>query len=116
MAVRRGGAKDFLNSTRETWTLFFRDEENIRTLVLMGIVLVYVILVDIFSFDLEIPLGALTLRFSSYEFISILVLTGILRFFWRAGTPKCFAVSFSVIVALASAFRYGFEILLPGLG
>ncbi len=116
MAVREGAAKGFFDSAIIAWHAFFRNEENTRTLFLIGIIFVYVLLVDIFAFDLEIPLGGFTFRFSGYETISVAVLTLILRIFWQAPVPKCFGVSFAVVVALASAFRYGFVILLPGLG
>jgi hypothetical protein len=116
MAVRQRAGKVFFSSVSLAWHAYFRDEENVRTLVLIGVVFVYVVLVDLVAFDTEVPLGPVTFRFSSYELISIVVLTGILRFFWRGALPKCLGISFAVVVALTSAFRYGFKILLPGLG
>lgn len=116
MAVRRGAGRGFFESASQAWGKFFWDEENLRTLFLIGIVFVYVLLVDLVAFDTEIPLGPVTFRFSSYELVSIIMLTGVLRLFWRGTLPKCFGVSFAVVVALTSAFRYGFKILLPGLG
>ena len=53
---------------------------------------------------------------SSYELISIITLTLVLRIFWRAALVRCLLVSAFWIIALASVFRYGFHILLPGLG
>jgi len=116
MAVKQGAARGFLNSAALAWHAYFRDEENLRTLFLIGVVFIYVLLVDLIAFDTEIPLGPVTFRFSSYELISIIMLSGVLRFFWRGALPKCFGISFCVMVALTSAFRYGFKILLPGLG
>lgn len=116
MAVKQGAAKGFFRTSSLAWRAYYQNEENLRTLFLIGIVFIYVILVDLIAFDAEIPLGLATFRFSSYELISIIILSGILRFFWRGNLPKCFGISFAVVVALTSAFRYGFKILLPGLG
>ncbi len=116
MALRQGAAENFFGKTSLAWHAYFRDEENRRTLFLIGIVFVYVLLVDLVTFDKQFSIGGLSFFFSSYEFISIAVLTLILRIFWRAPLPRCLGVSFLIVVALASAFRYGFKILLPGLG
>ncbi len=116
MAVKQGAAKGFFESSSRAWRAFFRNEENLRTLFLIGVVFIYVLLVDLIAFDAEIPLGPVTFRFSSYELVSVIVLSSVLRLFWRGALPKCFGISFCVIVALTSAFRYGFKILLPGLG
>lgn len=116
MAIRQGGAKGFFEKAAIARTEYFQDEENRRTLILVGIIFLYVFLVDFFSFDIQIPLGLFDFRFSSFEMVSIAVLTGVLRIFWRAPSPKCFIVSFFVVLALTASFRYGFKILLPGLG
>jgi len=115
-AVRSGGSKDLLQGLRKGVRNSFADLESHRALMLIGIIILYVILVNLIAFDLRLPTGFFVFRFSSYELISIITLTLILRIFWRATTLRCFLVSVFWIVALASVFRYAFHILLPGLG
>ena len=52
----------------------------------------------------------------TYLAIAAPFLAAILRIFWRASLARCGVVSLIVVVALASIFRHGFEILLPGAG
>jgi len=116
LAVRDGGATDILGgfSGLGEW---LRDEERQRTLLLLAIIVVYIVLVDFVPFEWRLPLGVFEFRFSGYELFSILSLTLILRIFWgRPVVPHCLAVSVGVVMALASVFRYGFRLLLPGLG
>jgi hypothetical protein len=115
MAVREGASKNFFQSVSRAWEDFFRDDENRRTLYLIGIIFIYVMLVNEIAFDAELPVMGMTIRFSSYELLSTIALTVILRIFWRAPVLKCIGVSLPVVVAIASAFRYAFHILLPGL-
>lgn len=116
MAVRDGGTKGLFDGFGQVGQ-WFGDEERRRTLLLLGIVIVYVLLVDFVPFEWRLPLGFFVFRFSGYELFSILALTLILRIFWRAPLiPHCLGVSFGVVIALASVFRYGFRLLLPGLG
>ncbi len=91
-------------------------EETRRALLLMGIISVYVLLVDRISFDLRLPVGGFDFRFSSYEGISIVALTLILKYFWRGTLLRCGLIALVWMIALASVFRYGFHILLPGSG
>jgi hypothetical protein len=114
-AMREGGARVVQGPWRGLRN-YGANEENRRVLLLIGIIIVYVILVDRVTFDLEVPTGVFDLRFSSYELISIVVLTLILRLFWRSTFLRCFLVSCLWVIALASVFRYGFHILLPGSG
>ena len=115
-AVRAGGAKDLLQAPGRGVRIFFGNTENYRSLLLIGIIIGYVVCVDLVAFDLRLPLGFFIFRFSGFELISIITLTVILRIFWRATLARCFLVSAFWAVALASVFRYGFHILLPGLG
>lgn len=115
-AVLAGGARDLLGGLRLP-DGYFRDVERRRTLLLFGIIAAYVVLVDLVSFEWRWPIGGFELRFSGYELFSIAALTLILRIFWqRPLVPHCLGVSFVMVMALASVFRYGFRILLPGLG
>jgi len=114
-AVRGGGAQDLFGGL-ELPDGYFQDVERRRTILLLGIITVYVVLVDLVSFEWRWPVGGFELRFSGYELFSIAALTLILRIFWRKPVPHCLGVSLAVVIALASIFRHGFRILLPGLG
>ena len=98
------------------FTEFVANEEARRTALLMVIVGAYVILVGIISFDLRFKTDFHTFRFSSYEAISIPVIAYILWLFWRARVIFCVLVAAVIVVALATIFRDGFLILLPGTG
>lgn len=91
-------------------------EETRRALLLISIVVVYVVLVDYITFDLRLPVGGFDFRLSSYECISVVALTLILKCFWRGTLIRCGLIALVWIIALASVFRYGFHILLPGSG
>lgn len=112
-AVRQGAAEGFFDGAGNLVSDYFGDIENRRTLLLIGIILAWVIIVGQITFDLRFPTPIHVFRFSSYEAISIPMLTLILRLFWRASLGRCSAVSIVVIIALAAAFRDGFKILLP---
>jgi hypothetical protein len=115
MAVRDGGAKDFFQNATGLG-VYFADIERRRTILLLAIVTAYIALVDQVTFEYRFPIGGFDLRFSGYELFSIAALTLILRIFWRKPIPHCLGVSAGMVLALASVFRYGFRILLPGLG
>lgn len=115
-SIRAGGAKEVLRAPASSVRNYFADAENLRTLLVIGIIIVYVVLVDLVAFDLRLPAGFFVFRFSGYELFSILTLTLILRIFWRATLKRCLLVSTGWIIALVSVFRYAFYILLPGLG
>lgn len=90
--------------------------ENRRGLLLIAIIAAYVLVLDLVNFDLRLPSPIFEFRFSSYELVSFVALAGILRIFWRAGLARCLLLSAIWVVTLASVFRYGFHILLPGSG
>lgn len=115
IAVRDGGARDFLGRFANLRG-FFEDVERRRTVLLYAIISGYVVLVDWIGFEWRMPIGDFELRFTGYELFSILALALILRIFWRAPVPHCFAVSGLMVIGLASVFRYAFRTLLPGLG
>ena len=115
-AFRMGGANQLRQAPGKNIRNYFANIENNRTLLVIAIITVYVILVDVIAFDLRLPTGFFVFHFSSYELISIITLTVILRIFWRASLTRCFLVSAGWIIALVSVFRYAFHILLPGLG
>jgi hypothetical protein len=115
-SVGAGRVKGLLQGSGKGLRGYFSDVENLRALLLIGIVILYVIVVNQIAFDLRLPTPFFVFQFSSYELISIITLTLILKIFWRATWLRCFLVSAFWTVALASVFRYGFHILLPGLG
>ena len=98
------------------WRAWADDIENRRTLLLVSIIVCYVAAAGAISFDLRFPTRVFVFRLSSYEVISFPFLAAILRIFWRASLARCGLVSLIIVVALASIFRHGFKILLPGAG
>ena len=115
-AIRLGGVKNILQARERSVRTYFADLENRRTFLVIGIIILYVVLVDFIAFDLRLPAGNFVFHFSSFELISIIVLSAILRIFWRGTLKMCFLISACWIIVLASAFRYAFHILMPGLG
>ena len=115
-SIGAGGIKALLKGPGQLVHDYFADIENWRTLLLIGIIVLYVVVTQQIAFDLRVPTKFFVFNFSSYELISIITLTLVLRIFWRATLVRCLLVSACWIIALASVFRYGFHILLPGLG
>jgi len=116
LAVRDGGARNLFDGLGNA-SDWLRDVERRRTVLLLGIIIAYVVLVDMVPFEWRMPLGVFEFRFSGYELFSTAALTLILWIFWRRPVfPHCLGVSFAMVMALAAVFRYGFRILLPGLG
>lgn len=81
---------------------------------LIGVIAIYIVALDLFTFDLDLPTPIFLFQFSSYELISIVTLFVLLKVFWREAWWRCFLVSAVWVIALASVFRYAFQILLPG--
>jgi hypothetical protein len=115
-SIRADGVKALLQGPGKSVRDYFADIESWRALLLIGIIILYVIVTQQIAFDLRFPTKFFAFSFSSYELISIITLTLILRIFWRATLVRCLLVSVFWIIALASVFRYAFHILLPGLG
>lgn len=115
-AVRQGAADGFFEGTGGVVSGYFGNDENRRTLLLIGIIFAWVMIVGQFSFDLRFKTTIHVFRFSSYEAISVPMLILILRIFWQASLVRCSTVSIVTIIALATAFRDGFKILLPEAG
>jgi len=113
-ALKRLPLVEILAAARNPISPFLADEEGRRTICLAGIIFAYVVLTDLISFQIRLPTDFYTFRFSSYEAVSIPIIAVVLKIFWRARTWSCLAVSAGIVIALAWAFRDGFEILLPG--
>ena len=114
--ARRQGARFEISLRHPVVLRVLADEEGRRVLLLIAIIAAYIVAVDFISFDLRIPTDILVIRFSSYELLTMIALTGILRLFWRATVVRCLLVSVAWSIALATVFRSGFNILLPGSG
>jgi len=116
-AVRAGGTsgslRKFTAGAVNAATDYLNDEEGRRTLLLVSIVTAYVLLVAFINFDLRFPTPIFTFQLSSYEVISVVMITWILRLFWKASSLRCFVVALVTIEVLVTIFRYGFGILMP---
>ena len=117
-ALKRGGGSELNLSPAELLGRYFADYENQWALILMGLVVVYVALLDWVTFIITIPLmiGGFRLGFSSFEAVTIPMLAIALRIFWPKSFLQCLIVSAISTLVLAAAFRYGFRIPLPGSG
>ncbi len=115
-AVRMGAMETFALGPRQWLHSYMADEDNPRTFKLFGIVFIYVLLVINLGFELSYKTSFFTFTFTSYEFYSGLILTWILKIFWRASLLRCLIIGFAWSIVLAATFRYGFSILLPGTG
>ena len=105
MAALLGGS---LSMTRGLWSA-----ENRRRPILTVLVVTYVLLVAFINFELRFPTPLFELQISSYEVISVIMVTWLLRMFWKASLLRCFVTTLITVEALASVFRYGFAILMP---
>lgn len=117
-ALKRGGGSELNLSPAELLGRYFADYENQWALILMGLVVVYVVLLDWVTFIITVPLviGGFRLGFSSFEAVTIPMLAIGLRIFWPKSFLQCLIVSAISTLVLAAAFRYGFRIPLPGSG
>jgi hypothetical protein len=88
-------------------------EEDRRRLMLAALIVIYVLLVAFVNFNWRIPGAPFGFVISSYEVISVIMVTWILYLFWRAPIMRCFTITVVVVELLAVIFRYGFGILMP---
>lgn len=112
-AVRAGGSRSLLGRGARGVRALVSDEESRRALVLIGIVITYVLLVASINFDLRLPTRLFVFQLSSYEVISIGMVAGLLKLYWKAGLFRCLVISSLSVEALAWVFRYGFGIVMP---
>lgn len=112
-AVRDGAARGFFAGVAASVRDRGVSEEDWRAALLAGLVLAYVLLVAVVSFELRFATQTFEFVFSGYELVSILVITTVLRAFWRAELLRCFLVAVINVELLAWSFRYGFNILMP---
>jgi hypothetical protein len=86
-----------------------------RSVVLIALVIVLVIAIDVVTFRIRIPIAGFEFRLSSFECVAIPMVTLIMKIYWRGSWLRCLAVATVVTFLLATAFRYGFKIPMPGV-
>ncbi len=113
-AVREGGARNLGSIFRGAPDA---DEQGYgpRVWLLVALVTALVVLVDIVTFRIRIPIGGFEYRISSFECVVIPIITVIMKVFWRASWVRCFLVAAVSALLLAAAFRWGFKIPMPGV-
>lgn len=111
-ALREGGGRNlrsvFFANAAES------DSHGGRALALLGLLVAWVVLIDVLPFEYALRIGELKLEIGAFEVISIPVLATILRIFWRASVLRCALSAGVTVLVFAAAFRYGFNIPLPG--
>ena len=112
-ALRQGSIGDNLGELARHLKNYAVDQEGRRTVMLIGMVFLYVLLVAVLSFNFRIPVFFFDFEITSYEVVSILVVGMILRIFWKKSLVRCGFVSLIMIEALVSVFRYGFGMIMP---
>jgi hypothetical protein len=114
IAIRDGALKGMPPTGGRVFRDILGNEERRRVLLLVGLVVLYIAVLDLVTFDLRFPTPFHTFRFGSFEAVSIPLIALILRIFWRAPLLHCSVVSILSVLSLAAVFRDGFKILLPG--
>ncbi len=84
-----------------------------RSLALGGIVTLYVLALQFVPFETSFNIGLLHFVIGAFEPVSIVFLTGLLRFYWRAPLWTCLAVIVVWTAFLSVVFRMLFQIPLP---
>ena len=110
-ALRAGALRGVGASFSSAATVYFSSTEERRAWLLGALVLAYVVLVAQLKFELPLPLVDYAL--STYEVVSILTVTVVLKLFWRASLLRCLFVSLLAVEVLALAFRFGFNMIMP---
>lgn len=85
-----------------------------RTAGLAVIIAIYLTALEYLGFEYQFDFAGMWLTIGSFELVSTIIVTAILAIFWRAELWKCSAVALIWIFLLAGAFRYIFNIPLPG--
>jgi hypothetical protein len=87
-----------------------------RAWALIGLLVAMVVVIDAVPFELRFRVAGRALAIGTFECVSIPFLAVVLRIFWRASVLRCLLVAGVTVVGFAAAFRYGFNIPLPGSG
>ena len=113
-ALREGGARG-LGSVFSTGAPA-SDAHPGRAWALIGLLAAMVVAIDALPFELRFRVAGRALELGSFEGVSIPFLALVLRIFWRASVLRCLLVAAAAVIGFAAAFRYGFNIPLPGSG
>jgi hypothetical protein len=84
-----------------------------RTLVLGGIVILYVLGLQVVPVDVSFNIGGLHFVIGAFETMSLIAITGLLKLYWRAPLWACLAVTAGWIAFLSIVFRMLFQTPLP---
>jgi hypothetical protein len=91
------------------------EDPSWRAWLLVGLVVLFVVALDVVTFRLRWSLGGIELKLSSFEVVAIPMTAVILRIFWRKSVVRCLVVAVIAVLLLTAAFRYGFKIPMPGV-
>jgi len=112
-AWRAGAARELGAVRRSMSARGLQDLELRRTIVVALAICVYVLLVGFLDFDLRLPTPLFELQFSSYELVSVAVVTFLFASFWSGSWLQCGLIAFLGVEVVAWIFRYGFAIVMP---
>ena len=87
--------------------------DAMRSLTLGGIVVLYVLALQVVPFEASFNIGSLHFYIGAFEPVSIVFLTGLLRIYWRAPLWACLAVTVVWVAFLSVVFRMLFQTPLP---
>ncbi len=84
-----------------------------RSLLLGGIVILYVLALQVVPLRTSFTIGSLHFVIGAFETVSVVAITGLLRLYWRAALWACLTVSVCWIAFLSIVFRMLFQTPLP---
>ncbi len=87
--------------------------DAMRSLSLGGIVVLFVLALQVVPFETSFNVGPLHFYIGTFEPVSIVFLTGLLRMYWRAPLWACLTVTVAWIAFLSIVFRILFQTPLP---
>jgi len=84
-----------------------------RSMGLGGIVVLYVLAMQVIPIDTAVSIGSLRFVIGAFEAVSVVTITGILRLYWQRPLWACLLVAFGWIAFLSIVFRMVFQTPLP---
>ena len=84
-----------------------------RSMILGGILIVYIGGLQYLPIETAIVLGSVRLVIGSFEVVSIIILTLIMRIYWGQALWLCLTIAVGWIVFLSLVFRLVFKMQLP---
>tara|TARA_B100001123_G_C15093533_1_gene940628 strand:+ start:439 stop:1029 length:591 start_codon:yes stop_codon:yes gene_type:complete len=109
----QAGALSNLGKVSISSSILHWSEEAQRRLLLAVLIVAYVLLVAFVNIDFRIPFIPFNYQISSYEVISVIMVTYILKIFWKGSLVQCLLITTVLVESLTIIFRYGFGILMP---